>query len=252
MLITRRLTVAERARNAAVMAFVGLAMIGPWALRNHIVHGNWIPVKGSTWVNIWKGNNDFATGTDRLRLTAAEEARIKKLIASGQSGERLDTNHQYDMLDLSQKAALTFRPEAYREEVFKQYALTWIKAHKRRYVELCGIRLAKTLTVDWDNPQSLYKSYVVARTSVLLMSVLGLVVAWRQRWSLLFPAIVAGCALFTYTVTITAARFAFPFEPLQLILGAGVVTGVVGWATALVRRRPERQGYTPTMVAVAR
>jgi hypothetical protein len=251
MLVTRQLTWFERGRNAAVLAFTAAALIGPWAVRNYLVHGALIPIKGSTWVNIWKGNNDFATGTDRPRMTPAEEAHNLKLIAEGKP-DLEDRARQYDMLDLSQKMALSNQPEAVRERIFKGYAVSWIKAHPKRYVQLCGIRLLKTLTVDWDNPKSLYKSYLFARGSVLLMTVAGLWVAWRGRWSLAYPAVVAACALGTYTLTVTAARFAFPFEPLQLILGAAFVVAVVPWGS-LRTDRGARPDSEPTMsVAVAR
>ena len=251
VLIARRLTVGQRVRNGAVLALITAAVIGPWATRNYVVHGRLIPVKGSFWVNVWKGNNDFATGTDRLKMTAAQEARIKKRIAAGLEPE--DTNHAYDMLDLSQKTALLSQPEPKREDLFKRYATEWISTHRARYAQLCGIRLVKTLTVDWDNPKSLYKSYVAARAAVLLLTLGGLVVAWRQRWSLLFPAVVAGCALLTYTLTVTAARFAFPFEPLQLILGGGMIAGLASWAAGRAgpRRRVESRREFEPMMAVA-
>ena len=238
------LAFGPRVRNAAILAFTVAAIIGPWAARNYVVQGALIPVKGSTWVNVWKGNNDYATGTDRVRLTPAEKARIEKIIKAGGDRDKIETEHQYVMLDLSQQMALRSQPEAKREALFRKYAVDWIKAHPAGYARLCGVRVLKTLTVDWDNPQSVYKSYLLARAAVLLMTVGGLWVAWRQRWSLAFPAVVVGCALLTYTLTVTAARFAFPFEPLQLILGAGLVTAAAGRFAAapkpIQRRGDER------------
>jgi 4-amino-4-deoxy-L-arabinose transferase-like glycosyltransferase len=73
MFISKPLPWSARFRNLAIQAFAIVAIIGPWATRNYIVHGKLIPVKGSFWVNVWKGNNDYATGSDRLALTPAEK-----------------------------------------------------------------------------------------------------------------------------------------------------------------------------------
>ena len=251
VLLAGRLTWGRRVRNGAILAVVTGAVLGPWAARNYVVHGQLIPVKGSFWVNVWKGNNDFATGTDRLRKTAADDARLAKVIAHGGVGEDLETHHQYDMLDLSQKMALRYQPEPRREVLFREYATTWIKAHPWGYARLCGVRLVKTLTIDWDNPQSLYKTYLIARAAVMLMTLAGLVVAWRQRWAMLYPATVAGCALLTYTLTLTSARFAFPFEPLQLVMGSAAAVAVVQWAAGRRGRADPRRGYEPVAVEMA-
>jgi hypothetical protein len=250
MLLAGRLSWGQKLRNGAILAFAVAAVIGPWAVRNHIVHDKWIPVKGSFWVNVWKGNNDFASGTDRLKMTPAEAAKMQKKIDAGESDVDVEAR-QYTMLDLSQKARLGNRPEAYREEIFREFALSWIRSHPKRYVQLCGIRLLKTLTVDWDNPKSLYRSYVIGRAAINVMTLAGLVVAWRQRWSLLFPAMVAACALGSYTLTVTAARFAFPFEPLQLTLGSAAIVALLPrwrWATA---DRSEARGFGRAAMSVA-
>ena len=250
MLLAGRLTVGQKVRNGGILAFAVAAVIGPWAVRNHIVHDKWIPVKGSFWVNVWKGNNDFASGTDRLKMTAADEAKVKKKMQAGETDVDVDAR-QYTMLDLTQKARLANRSEADREQVFREFAVQWIRTHPKRYLQLCGIRLAKTLTVDWDNPRSLYLSYVIARAAIDLMTLAGLLVAWRQRWSLLYPAMVAACALGSYTLTVTAARFAFPFEPLQLILGAAAVVAVLPRWRWTSDERPAARGFVPTRMSVA-
>jgi hypothetical protein len=220
MFCTRKLDWSARLRNLAILAFAILAVIGPWATRNYIVHGKLIPVKGSFWVNVWKGNNDYATGSDRLALTPAQKAKLKKHVAVTDSDDIQDTRHEMDMLDPSQIARLSNHPEADRELVFKEYATKWIAAHPRRFFELCGIRISKTILIDWDNPRAyLNPSYLASRIAILILTLGGLGVAWRDKWSLMLPALLAGTALASYTLTVAAARFAFPFEPIQLALG---------------------------------
>jgi hypothetical protein len=248
MFLTTSLPIKIRVRNLAILAFAFIAVVGPWSLRNYIVHGRLIPIKGSFWVNVWKGNNDYATGTDRLKMTPAQEAAARKTLRSSDTDDIEDTRHQYDMLDISQRHRLANHPEADREEIFKEFAEDWIAAHPGRYVQLCGIRLFKTLTIDWDNPRSVIGVYLYSRILVLLLTIGGLYTAFRQRWSLAFPALLAFTALLTYTLTVTAARFAFPFEPIQLALGAGFIAMFLPDRDAAVgRSNAMDRGFEPVM-----
>jgi hypothetical protein len=219
------LPTTARLRNAAVLLFVVLTLIGPWTLRNRIVHGKWVPIKSSMWVNVWKGNNEFATGTDRLPPSPREKkTAVKNMFSDDEFVESaLDRDRQYDMLDPSQKSRLHNQPEMVQEAVFKEFALNWIKANPKRYLELCFIRVIKTIGVDWDNPKSYNIIYIVSRYLLLILTIVGLFVALKQKWSLLFPAIIIGTSLLTYALTVTAARFSIPFEPIQLCLAAAVI-----------------------------
>lgn len=216
-------------RNAAVLAVAAAVVIGPWTVRNYVVHGHLIPVKGSFWVNVWKGSNDAASGSDRLALTSAQRATAWH--QNGRGDDVSDTPHQYDMLDLSKRNRLANHPEAEREAMFRQWAVAWIWTHPGRFAQLCGIRLLKTLTIDWDHPRSYAWSYIGARAAVLLLGIGGVVVAARQRWHLAYPALLVATAFGSYTVTLTAARFAIPFEPLELAVGGALIA-------ALFARRP--------------
>ena len=74
--------------------------------------------------------------------------------------------------------------------------------------------------------------YIVPHAALLILSAIGVVLAVRRRWSLLFPALVVGSCLLTYTLTVTAARFSIPFEPLQLCFAGVVVVEVYRWVVA--------------------
>jgi 4-amino-4-deoxy-L-arabinose transferase-like glycosyltransferase len=227
MFLSRQLSLQAKLRNCLILGFAIVAVIGPWTLRNYIVHDHHIiPIKGSFWVNMWKGNNDYATGTDRVKLTPAQERLAKKKLAAGELDE-FDTPHQYDMLDPSDHAKLENHPEVERDKVFHDIVTKWIATHPRQYIQLCGIRLVKSLWIDWDNPRSVIKVYLYSRATVLLLTLGGLITAVRKRWALSYPALMALTALASYTLTITAARFAFPFEPLQLALAGGFLASLL-------------------------
>ena len=221
----RGLPIKARRRNAAFLILAVLTFIGPWTARNIIVHGKFVPIKSSVWVNIWKGNNEFATGTDRLAPSEREKSTAKKNLWSDDEfvESSLDRDRQYDMLDPSQRSRLHNQPELVREAVFKEFTLHWITTHPQEYVRLCVIRVIKTIGVDWDNPKSYNIVYIISRYALLALTIVGTFVALRQKWSLLFPAIIIGTSLLTYALTVTAARFSIPFEPIQLCLAAAAI-----------------------------
>ncbi|HEX5244677.1 MAG TPA: hypothetical protein VFW23_15545 [Tepidisphaeraceae bacterium] len=239
VLFWRGLPGSLRMRNAIILLGVTILMLGPWTLRNRRVHGAWVPVKSSFWVNTWKANNDFASGSDRLPLSADLRKKLEAGMMTTDDSETregvFEGVHAYKALTPAQKARLMGRPEIEREKVFKEITTNWIRNNPQKYVRLCWIRFRKTLWVDWDNPKSYKLIYVASRGAILLGSVVGLLLALRKRWSLLIPAIFYLLTLALYTLTITAARFAIPFEPVMLCLTALVlisITDAFGGATA--------------------
>ena len=210
---------SQRIRNAAVLLAAAILIILPWSVRNRTVHGQWIPIKSTFWVNVWKGNNPNATGTDRLEMNEQTLAQLQVRSAT----DTADIPHQYDALTPEQRARLNRQPEAEREKIFHEFASAWIAANPGAYTKLCMKRLFMTLLFDRDNPKA-NKVWIISRVLLLPLTIIGLVMARRQRWHLLFPVLVWGSALLTYTMTVTANRFAIPFEPLQLALAAVVIS----------------------------
>jgi hypothetical protein len=228
MLACKSLPGSAKVRNIFIFAAAIVAVIGPWTVRNFIVEGAFIPIKGSTWVNVWKGANDSASGSDRIAMTPLQRHRAWKQNGSYNSDDLPDSNHQYDMLTISEQQELANKPEPEREKTFRRLAMTWIETHPHRFIELCGIRLLKTLTVDWDNPRTYNLVYGASRVIVILLTLAGVIVAIAQRWTLGFPLMVFLTATAAYTLILTAARFAFPFEVFQLAMGAGLITAIAG------------------------
>lgn len=224
---------AQRLRYAAILLAAAFLVLGPWTLRNYVVHDTFMPVKSSFWVNTWKGNNPHATGTDRLAMTTEQRDALaaQSLLeadALARDDQGFDVYRQYTMLTESQRAELTGKTEAEREEVFKHYAKTWIAEHPAGFAKLCGIRLVKTLWLEWDNPRSQNLLYKATRTAFVLLSAVGLVLALRRGWRLGFAALIVGLPVFLITLTVTAARFILPYEPLGLCLIALVGATVFG------------------------
>ncbi len=174
-------------RTAAILLGVGVLVMGPWTVRNWKVHGTFVLVKSGFWVNVWKGANDYATGTDRLRTDTPRTERADLLSLHEVRGDE-EPPHQYEMLTPDQRLELEGKSEIEREKIFRRYATTWIAAHPDRFAELCVARLWKTLWIDTDNPKGDRFVYPVSRAALLLLAVPGLVVAAARRWRLLYAA----------------------------------------------------------------
>lgn len=228
ILAWRGVPIGIRFRNAVVLFVCAMVIIGPWTYRNFRTHGALMPVKSTFWVNVWKGNNPNATGTDRLELTPEQRAALKANPSDQQLRDpSFDGLRQYAALTPEQKSMLTGQGEVHREKIFAGFAKSFIRENPGRYAQLCGIRLWKTLWVEDGNPKARglkqYLLYWTPRTFLLVITPVGLVLAWRRRWRVLIPAIVVGTAVLTYTLTIAAARFALPYEPIQLALASLVL-----------------------------
>jgi hypothetical protein len=224
MLLSASIAARRRMANAAILIGTGLLLLGPWTLRNWMVHGAFVPMKSTFWVNVWKGANDHATGTDRMAMPEDHrqqlEAQLHSLRDASLRSDAADHRHQYDGLTPAQLRELWGKTEIERERIFRRYATEWIAAHPRRFAELCLARLGKSLWVDWDNPKSHNFVYLASRAALLLLSAPGLVLTALRGWRLLYPLLFAGSCLTLYTLTLTAARFAIPLEPFQLVLSA--------------------------------
>jgi 4-amino-4-deoxy-L-arabinose transferase-like glycosyltransferase len=232
ILLQKRLTIEARIRNAAILLAAAMLIVMPWMVRNHTVHGKWVPVKSTFWVNVWKGNNDHATGTDRVAMSQEAEAKLEAqqaaLSDTHMIDRRFDSLHQYDRLTPQQRARLEKQPEIVREEVFKEFATSWISHHKLRYTKLCVVRIWKTVWVEWDNPKTHSVFYWLPRTMMLALMIPGIWIALRQRWAMLFMGLVASSCLTTYALTIAAARFSLPLEPLALMFVAATIAWLMG------------------------
>jgi 4-amino-4-deoxy-L-arabinose transferase-like glycosyltransferase len=229
ILVWRGVPFPSRFRGAVLLFLCAMVVLAPWAWRNYNIHGAMVPVKSTFWVNVWKGNNTYATGTDRLPLTDEQRAALAHDLRDDElRGSDLDLRRQYDELTPEQKMELWEKPEVEREPIFGRYAKDFIRENPGTYAKLCGIRLWKTLWVEADNPKShgvkQYVLYWLPRSVLLTITPIGLWMAWRRRWRLTVPLLIVGTAIATYTLTIAAARFALPYEPMQLALLALVLS----------------------------
>jgi len=143
-------------------ALAGILMLTPWTVRNFIVQGRFIPIRTAYGMNLWMGNHDKATGTDK---TYDGGYQMNLLWA-----EHADYYRQSMPADEQERSAF------YRHE-----ALRFIQAHPWHYLKLTARRLYYFVWFDPTHPLArnlIYRSsYVIA----LLMGIPGIMLAARRR-----------------------------------------------------------------------
>ena len=169
----------------------------------------------------------------RGEMNSLDDSKIRKF----------DQGHQYTREVIQRVRG---KSEQEREKIFKEMTMSWIRSHPARYAQLCWVRLSRTIWIDWDNPKSFNVVYVASRAALLVTAAIGLILALRRRWSLGYPALIYLSTLLLYTLTITAARFAIPFEPLMLSFSALAL--VETWRAVTGRRGEKEERACPSVV----
>jgi hypothetical protein len=126
VLLVRRLVSGRSAEATAILAagLLTLVLLAPWTVRNHAVHGRFVPVKNGFPKELWMGNNPHATGTSfaeggEIEITIAHPPRAFAL--RGQVSEM-------ELLDALQAEAMEYiraDPAAFVARSLRKVAWFW-------------------------------------------------------------------------------------------------------------------------------
>lgn len=232
-----------RLRNAAVMLAVFSVLWMPWLARNSAVHGRVI-VTTTFWRSVWAGANENATGSDRLPLTPDRKQHASV------AGE-IDADEairipmmQTDALAPDQRAQLSRQPEAAREAVFRQWALSWIGEHPLQWVQSGGTRLLKAIFIDWDHPMSRHPAAITPRIVLGAATLAALVLLIRHRLPVAPELAVIFASIATQALSVATAKAAIAVEPIQIAVLIGVACAIVR-ATRVVTNAPGAPAALP-------
>jgi 4-amino-4-deoxy-L-arabinose transferase-like glycosyltransferase len=205
-------------------AMCGITLL-PWAVRNYAVFGQWVLFKTSFGLNVWLGNNPYATG---IQYTA--------------EGQPMQ-----DTLSPAMRNHLASLNEAQRYSELAQQAVQWIRDHPRRFLELTVKRvwymwwISPTYRLTTENivePRWFYVARSWIQVPVLALGLVGGARAWLRNRVLL-----AHClwwiVVFTLPYAVSVAgntRFRLPAEPMLLVLIAFGLAGIVQRLPALRSR----------------
>jgi hypothetical protein len=90
-------------RQTAVYGALAVLLLAPWTIRNAIVHQRLVPMMTTTWMALWEGNHEAATGTEYT----ADGRNIKRALAP-ELARRLAGRGELEQMEAFRDAALTF------------------------------------------------------------------------------------------------------------------------------------------------
>jgi len=208
---------------------VAAAIISPWLVRNHRVHGELVFIKSTFGYAFWQGNNPSSWGTDKIPQPSAEGLRLDHNGSLADMDRALwEARHETVYID-----DVLLRPTGYGEfaglseparcRLLGRRAVEFIRTHPARYAGLCLQRLRYFLLFDETNPKASNRIYRAATVVWLVLALVGLLVS-RDRWRRLWPtyAIFALVTLF-HALVITSVRFRIPLEPMSFVWAAWAV-----------------------------
>ncbi len=209
--------------SVAIMTAVTVFVVGPWIIRNRVVHGEWVFVKSTFGYALWQGNNPMSWGTDKIPNRSAAELRQSHtgtFVSRHQAlqAARLQTQYIDDVVlapeGYDQFDGLT---EPQRSRLLANRAFRFIAEQPVQYVSLCFRRLRYFMLFDETNPKASDPMYRAATVAWLVLATVGFL-ATLSRWRRLWPTYVifAAVTLF-HTLTITSVRFRIAIEPLSLV-----------------------------------
>jgi hypothetical protein len=90
-------------RQVALYGAVALLLLLPWFVRNAVVHKRLVLMMTTTWMALWEGNNEAATGTE-----FTTDGRPIKFAQPPELARRLQDKSELRQMEAFRDAALTF------------------------------------------------------------------------------------------------------------------------------------------------
>jgi hypothetical protein len=198
--------------NAVLFVAVVAAIVGPWTYRNYQLFGTFVPVLSHPWYEIWRGNNDIATGTttdENGRSIWVENSTFPKLIKS------------LDALPYDNKF------EVRADSIFREDVLDSWRSEPTKYAGLALKKVGYFFTIDFNNPTSrnlVYLLFSVSGWIVIISSLVKLVKSKITRDYLFF--FVFFSVFLLYYIALTAATVMLPRYQIYVIVALMPLLGV--------------------------
>jgi len=205
--------------RATVWAFVAVALVVPWLVRNHAVTGRWLLTTDFAHI-VWLGNNPLSNGT-----------------YSDATGDRV-----YYRAVPALRARIEGRPEVEQMEVFLDAVRTFVREHPASAASLV-VRKAWAFVWFAPNVGAEYRGwqialYVAWYVALLVLGMAGAVMVWRgsdvarRRRMILVGGTVLGLVAL-HAVTAINMKHRVPLEITLSVFAAAYVTSWIRHARGL-------------------
>jgi hypothetical protein len=218
------------------------ALLAPYALRNWVVFGEFVPLETKSGVNLWLGNSPH-TPADAIRNVWKVGVREPMLQALPR--EEVPRDREAYALALGY---IRSEPLVFVARMPIKFADFW--GFERNLVDA-----AETTArgAGWKSPSKLAADLIAAAgyVFVMLVGVVGLCWAPNDRWKLLLGGF-ASYFVMAHLVIFGDGRFHLPLIPLFALYGAWLLVELLRerrGATAILDRSPARVGVASVLVA---
>jgi len=229
-----------RARSMALTVLVMAAMVAPWMVRNYLVFGKPVFIRGNFGHELFKGNHLGGESGGQLRppATGQDDWSLNPINNEGQFRKYQDLGELEYVADHKRQGIAAI----------KKYPFWFFKLVRRRIDAFWNgpIDLGGIFTADPE--------YLPAKriwfSAVSLCGMVGILVSLlrREAFAPLFASIVVVYPL-VYYITFPHSRYRYPLEPILLMCGLHLGS----LAIAYLRRRLAvvRRGRVPASAATA-
>jgi hypothetical protein len=199
--------------HALLFVVIVVMIVGPWTYRNYQLFGAFVPVLSHPWYEIWRGNNEIATGTTTDadgRSIWVENSTFPNLIKS------------LDGLPYDKKF------EVRADSIFRVDVLASWGAEPTKYAWLALKKAGYFFTIDVNNPSSRNQVYLLFSFGGWIVIVSSLVKLVRSRINRdhLFLFVFFGTFLLYY-VGLTAATVMLPRYQIYVMVALMPIAGVL-------------------------
>ncbi len=202
----------QKFRNAAIYFVLPVLCLVPWTVRNYHLFHRWVPITTSGGLNLWYGHNPDATGSQRHAWPDGTVVQPRPELVS--LIFQIPADGQYEI-------AL--------DQLYRQQALTFIRTHPMRELQLLGNKFLYFWVFDFNHPK--------ARNPLYWVPSFGLVLLWafaalRHRESALREHLLFTTSIF-FAMAVCLALFVLPryrmvVEPLMIPFVAEFIVSAYG------------------------
>ena len=206
--------------SLAIVITVGVILF-PWMLRNYIVFHHVIPVRTGFGLALHQSNPalaaTFSPGTNPRdnELEPIWRAKNPKdaidQVRSVSAKRMAMYKRSYDYIELDAPENYSAYNEAERDKVYLGKSVDFIKSNPKTFISMTRYRI-QAFIVGWNSRQTL----------VSLMAIVGALIAWRNKKTLILVLLV-GAYTFTFSIaTSLMYRYRYPIEPILFALSCGI------------------------------
>jgi len=204
--------VIKRVYKLGMIVIVAVITVAPWTIRNYIVLGKFIPIKSQFGINLWRGNNEYATGITLVPIEDNKAVEVDSLLLSDDEIgflESLNEVERYKFLGNQAKKFMINNPKKTTLLTLQKFRYFWFFPIKFSQLSFRGGKVSRF---------PLLRNLIWG--TVLITGVFGISISLYQRKSIVFFLLLFVSFSMLYMITLVDPQYRRPIEPEMCIFSA--------------------------------